>query len=151
MTLPPLWAITGALAVVGGLATVVQTARLKAIQAEYGAFKTQIEVLGREAEREKQAKEDKYRKDKEKADESLKKLTISNQSLARSLRDSYASRSAVSWLSPTPRSSDLVCFNRNELDRTIQNYQSGILGIVEKGAEATLGLEIARQWAAEVK
>jgi hypothetical protein len=40
-----------------------------------------------------------------------------------------------------------IKFNREQLERAIQQLDAGVSGLIEKGDEARLSLNIARQWA----
>lgn len=146
---PPLWAITGVLAVVGGVATYVQSERLGAVQAEYEAFKTQIEVLGREAERKNREKEAKDLSIKEKADNERKILLADNASLARRLRTQRSDSRFVPPASALATSPSRACFDRTLVESALQRFDDEVTAIVGQGDVARIGLDNAKRWAAE--
>lgn len=147
------WGAIGAgLLILGlGLALKVQTARLDSCKAEYAAFVAQVKVLGEKAEREAKTKEATDLKAKEKSDADNAKLRTDNAALARRLRDA---RAGSRFVPPAPASSrrpDAACFSRAELERTLQRLDDEISGIVEKGDNYRIDLDIAKQWIQEIK
>ena len=126
-----------------------QAARLDTAKAEYKSFVDQTRLTGEQAQKEAIAKAAQDKLNKERYDAQRKKDIAANADLARRLRLANSGRSTVSQLSPTTGSVDLACFSRNELDSTIRQYQSDILGIVEKGSEATIDLNIGKAWIKE--
>lgn len=50
---------------------------------------------------------------------------------------------------PTSRDTTTACFQREAIDEAISRYRAGVQGLVRKGSEAQLGLNIAKEWVAE--
>jgi hypothetical protein len=113
---------------------------------QYAVFKAEVAQLGKKAKEDAERKETADRKLKEKSDEENNRTLANLRGTVRRLRDDNAGRSAVSQLPAAAGSPDLVCFSRLLLDTAVREYQSAILGIVEKGAEATVNLDTARDW-----
>ena len=143
--------IAGVVVISMGAAIAIQTYRLNEVKEEYALFKGGVEALGKAAETAAKVKEAKDKLAKEKADADKKRLTTDLAATVKRLRDANSRRSAVSQLPATASSPKLAAFDRTELDRAIQDYQSEILGVVEKGAEAIVDLDSAKNWIKEVQ
>jgi hypothetical protein len=140
-----------ALAFVGVVVALkVQTARLDATKQEYAGFVAKVKAEGEAAQARVKARETEDKLLKEKADAENKRLRTDLAATTQRLRDAGTRFSAVSRLAPTAQRSDLACFDRAELDAAVGGYQSAILGLVEKGAEAALDLDAVRRWGGEV-
>jgi hypothetical protein len=148
-----LYAAIGAGVVILGMSVAlrIQTSRLDTVKREYAAFQAQVKAAGEIAEQKARAKE--------KADLAIKrnldnenKLLRNNLALeSKRLRELNSSSSTVSQLPVATVRPDLACFDRAELDSAIRLYQSDLLGIAEKGAQATLDLDTAKSWVRELK
>jgi hypothetical protein len=109
-----------------------------------------VKAEGEAAQARVKARETEDKLLKEKADAENKRLRTDLAATTQRLRDAGTRFSAVSRLAPTAQRSDLACFDRAELDAAVGGYQSAILGLVEKGAEAALDLDAVRRWGGEV-
>ena len=156
-----LWIAGAALAlglfVGGGVAWKVQgwrlgavKAELKTTKAEYGAFVGETKRLGIEAQAEadKKAKADKEAK--QEADHAYETrinfLTADNKRM----RNARANSSFVPAAAPGADNPYLVCFDRTQLESAIRGLDLGVQGLVDRGDEAAVGLEVARKWAVKV-
>lgn len=108
-------------------------------------FKTSVESLGEAARKEKKRIEAQNKLNKEKADETLRKLRSDNDKFKR-LRDNAGSRGLPKPPAETRRP-DLSCFDRTELERAYGELVKEVRGIADEGTEATIGLNTAKQWA----
>lgn len=135
------------------VAVKVQTARLDSEKAAFSAFKAQVEVLGREAEKAAKIKETSDLQAKKRADDEnlkAKRDLAGVYTVYRQLRDS---RSSVSILPPSPAGStspDLACFSRAALDRGLASadgvLQEGAIQILQRGDQAIADLNTAKTW-----
>jgi len=141
----------------GWVAWEFQGMRLATCKAAAEAFKTRVEAEGKVAKLESERQVLADRKAKEKADETNKRLHASNRAIIERLRRSNdsARRSVVP---PTPVASsrpDLACFDRSELERTYGEvagrFRAGVRSLVDEGTKATIDLNTAKQWAAELQ
>lgn len=142
----PLMLVGVALAVVGAL-LVVQTKRLEGVKAEYAAFKSNVETLGKAAEKAAREKEAADKERKEKADaENKRTVDRLNADVAR-LRHASSRSGILSSAPAASRRPDLACYGRSGLDAEIREFAgtaTEVLGIL--GADA-VGLNTAKRWA----
>jgi cell shape-determining protein MreC len=136
------WAAVGAFLLILGLsiALKVQSARLEAVQAEYGAFKTEVKRLGEEQE--KKTKETIARdiKEKERRDADYKSRIARLERDNKRLRDS-SGREFVSSSGSSGGSPERATFDRAELDRALREFATEVAGIVGEGQKAVEGLD----------
>ena len=141
----------GAVILVMGIALKVQGSRLEAVRNEYEAFKAQVRANGEAAERAAKAKEASDKAIKEKIDNETSQLRTTAANLARQLRDS---RSASGYLPPasaTSASPDAITFDRAKLERTIQQLDEGVSGLIARGDQAVIDLNLSLKWAQAIK
>lgn len=150
----PLWgyaAIGAAVVIAGlGLALKVQTSRLDAVRAEYAGFVAQTKAIGEAAEKAARLKESEDRKRKESADADLTRARRDLAGLAdayRSLREQRARSGFVPAAAPGAASPDRACFDRAELERTMERIDAVGAGIAQEGDQARIGLDAAKWWA----
>lgn len=124
----------------------IQTNRLDAVKQEYAAFQANVKALGEVADKQARAKEKADIATKEKIDADHKKTVATLLAESRRVRDFNSSRGGLSGIPASPSRPDLACFDRAELDTAIRLYQSDLLGIAEKGAQATLDLNTGKDW-----
>jgi septal ring factor EnvC (AmiA/AmiB activator) len=136
------WAAVGAFLLILGLsiALKVQSARLEAVQAEYGAFKTEVKRLGEEQE--KKTKETIARdiKEKERRDADYKSRIARLERDNKRLRDSSGKSDFPAPASGSPNP-DRATFDRAELNRALQRFTGGVAELVIEGAKAVEGLD----------
>lgn len=133
------------------LAWFIQAERLTALQAKFDRFVQIVKTEGEDAQKISEAKDAENKRIKEQSDHeyqtSLDKLRADNQRLRNS-------RSRQSILPPAPtnsKSTDLSCFDRNDLESALQRFDSGVTELVDEGDENTLSLNTAKEWAAQLK
>jgi isopropylmalate/homocitrate/citramalate synthase len=138
-----------ALAVVvlaSGAAITVQTSRLNACKAEFESFKVQVKTLGEEAQRRADAKEAADKLNKEQIDAKTIQLAADLNAATLKLRDN-SRRSFVSARTAPSGSPDLQCYDRTGFDAALRDFAEGVAGLVTEGAENSLKLKLAREWA----
>lgn len=153
---PTMWgAIAVALLVAGlGAALKIQTSRLDACKAEFGAFQAEVKVLGEQAEIKARMTEETNRKAKERADNENSRA---KRDLA-GVYDAYGKLlHATAGRSPVPAAAagaadpDRACFSRAALDRGLAAadgvLQEGAVGILRRGDSAIVDLNTAKAWA----
>jgi len=147
---PPMWAIALTAGLLGaGCAWYVQGLRIDAVQAEFDSFvattKAQGEVAAELAL--KRTAEDKRKK--ELIDNVYNLSVASLNADIKRLRDARASSRFVPAAPAAPGSTSSACFDRAELERTLQQLDSEVSGIVAEGDESALALNVARMWASD--
>jgi hypothetical protein len=142
----------------GTVAWKVQGWRLDAVQSKFDMFVSQTEAQGKLAQADADAKDAKYKRDKEIADENLKKLEADNADLTKRLLHDRASRSTLSKATALTGHSERACFKRSELEsarsRLNEAINAGLAksderfsAISGKGQDCRIGLDSARAWA----
>lgn len=134
-----------------------QGMRLETCKSAAETFRTKVEAEGKIAklESEKQVLAD--RKVKEKSDETNKRLHANDRAVIERLRwDADNARRSV--VPPAPVASsrpDLLCIDRAEYQRTygeaVGRLRAGARSLADEGTKATIDLDTAKQWAAEVR
>jgi len=124
----------------------IQTKRLEACKTEFQVFKSEVERLGNEAKVKSELINKQNLKLKEKADEELRKLRISNADLSKRVRDNAGS-SFVPRTEASTGKSDLACFDTEALDGAIKRFAERVTGITEQGQSAVTELDNAKRWA----
>ena len=144
---PSLYIYLGLGLIVLGLSTAVyvQSSRLESCKAEYRAFVSETERLGKEAEIKVKQIEAENKLKKEKADAELNKLRLDNAEFKR-LRDNAGSR-RLPEAPANSRNPALSCFDRAELERAYGELVKELRGIADEGTEATIGLDTVKRWA----
>jgi hypothetical protein len=145
-----LYAAIGAAVVIFGLSVAlrVQTHRLEAVSQEYERFKGVTEALGNIYKAKAATTKAAYEANTKRTNDAHKKSTATLNADIDGLRKQLNSGSGgVSSVPVNPQRPELACFDRQELDTAIRRYQSGILEIAGKGAQATLDLDSAKEWA----
>ena len=145
---PTLYAAIGAAVVIGGLWIwgSVQTKRLEACKQEYAGFQAQVKALGEVAEAKARTKEKADLALKRRIDNENKSLRANLAAESKRVRDFNTLSGGLSGLPTNTERPDFACFSRAELDSAIRQYQSELLTIAEKGAQATLDLDTAKTW-----
>lgn len=71
--------------------------------------------------------------------------------LVSSLQHARTVSSFVPSVSPVASKSDVACFDRSELERTLQQFDGGIQGLITEGDATAFALNNARVWAATMR
>ena len=130
-------------AVVSGYAY-IQTKRLEACKSEFQVFKSEVERLGNEAKLNAELINKQNLKLKEKSDEELRKLRISNADLSKRLRDNAGS----SFLSRPEASTGQLegTCNADLIDRALRDFAKGTAELIIEGQSAIDSLNNAKRW-----
>lgn len=147
---PPVWSIALVAGLLGaGCAWYVQGLRIDAMRAEFDSFvattKAQGEVAAELAL--KRTAEDKRKK--ELIDNVYNLSLASLNADIKRLRDARSGGSFVPATAAGPGSTSSACFDRVELERTLQHLDSEVSGLLAEGDESALALNVARLWASD--
>ena len=146
-----LWLVLAACAfgaVSGGTAAwTYQGARLDAVKAEYKGFVAVTEALGKAAKTKAEAQKAIDALNKETTDANYLQNLADLRTDNKRLRDSRTSGGGLRAPSAPPGSPNRICFDQAQLDRALRVFDEGLLGIVESGGSAVIGLDAAKTWA----
>jgi hypothetical protein len=146
--------LMGWLAVAGGAALIlswgavyVQTKRLAASQGEIAAFRAASQAAEEQAKK-KTVADAKLKKEK---DDETKRRIAGVESRYKRLLDANA-RGVLPPAEPADSvaGTTLVCFQRDQFESAINGFIRDAAGIALEGDTASIGLNVARSWAAEL-
>jgi hypothetical protein len=129
----------------------VQTSRLESCKQEFEAFQTKVRTLGELQEAETKRKDAANAAAKEKADDQAKRRRAADAAIIRSLRESRPGSSVVPAAPATSSRPDLACFERFDYQRTTGEFIEAVRGLADEGSAATLSLDVAKEWAQQLK
>ena len=150
-------ALYGAIAaavVIGGLSIWLKIVRddRDAIKHDFEQFKGVTKAIGQIYKDKAKRIEAEYKALTKRTDDAHKKDTADLRADADRLRKQLNSGGGgLSGIPANPQRPDLACFERSQLDSAIRQYQSDLLGIAQKGAQATLDLDTAKSWVRELR
>lgn len=129
----------------------VQGLRLDAVQAKYDGFVATTKAHGEAAKKlaDDQAAEDKRKK--ESSDHEYETTIASLRADVKRMRDARAGSRIVPAAPAGSRSPGLACFDRAELERTLQQFDEAVTGLIAEGDADAIGLNVARSWAASIR
>jgi len=129
----------------------VQGLRLDAVQAKYDGFVATTKAQGEAAKKlaDAQAAEDKRKK--ESSDHEYETTIASLRADVKRMRDDRAGSRFVPAAPADSRSIGLACFDRAELERTLQQFDEAVTGLIAEGDADAVGLNVARSWAAGIR
>lgn len=135
----------------GSAAWWVQGLRLDAVQAEYDGFVATTKAHGDAAKKlaDAQAAEDKRKK--ESSDHEYEKTIASLRTDVKRMRDDRARSGFVPAAPAGSRSVGLACFDRADLERTLQQFDEAVTGLIAEGDADAVGLNVARSWASGIR
>lgn len=123
-----------------------KTEEINKIKLEHSKFVLDVEQKGLIAQKIAESKIDLYKKSKERADENYK-YTISD--LNKHIKRLRESRSSSRFLPATTNATgnlNEACFNRENLERSLQRFDDGVTKLITEGDEAIIKLKIASDW-----
>ncbi|BCB27065.1 hypothetical protein SKTS_19510 [Sulfurimicrobium lacus] len=129
----------------------VQGLRLSAVQAEYVGFVATTKAEGEAAQKLATAAATEDKRKKENSDHDYKTTIASLNADIKRLRDARSGSRFVPAAPSGSRRVDLACFDRDELERTIREFDTTIQGLVDEGSADAVGLNVARFWAANIR
>lgn len=128
----------------------VQGLRLDAVQADYDGFVATTEAQGEAAKKLADAKVAEDKRNKESSDHEYQTTIARLDADVKRMRDDRARSSYLPAAPAGSRSPGVACFDRAELERTLQQFDNGISGLVAEGDADAIGLNVARAWAVRV-
>ena len=129
----------------------VQGQRLAATQARFDGFVGTVKAEGNAAKKLAEAKAAEDKRIKENSDHEYQITLAGLRADNKRLRDARAGSRIVPAAPAGSRSPGLACFDRAELERTIQRFDDGISGLIAEGDAGTVGLNVARSWASGIR
>ena len=146
------WAAIGVGVIIVGLsiALKIQSARLESCKAEYAQFRAEVKVLGEAAIKAAKEREAADKKRKEQADVANAKTRRDLAGVYDAYRKLRDSRSRSGGLPEAPAfapSADRSCFNSAKFVGAVENLETGVLTILERGDGAIVDLDGAKTWA----
>ena len=128
----------------------IQTKRVESCKSEAAAFVAQVEANGKAAQKAADDKAASDKANKERTDNETTKLRAANASLSRQLRDSRAASSYLPATGSPAGSPDAITFNRAKLERAIQSLDEGVSGLIARGDQAVIDLNLSLKWAKDI-
>jgi len=125
----------------------VQGLRLDAVQAFVATTKAQGEAAKKLADA--QTAEDKRKK--ESSDHEYETTIASLRADVKRMRDDRARSRFVPAAPAGSRSVGIACFDRAELERTLQQFDEAVTGLIAEGDADAVGLNVARSWASGIR
>ena len=146
-----LWIAAGAFVSGAGGAWWVQGLRLDAVQAKYDGFVATTKAQGEAAKKlaDAQAAEDKRKK--ESSDHEYETTIASLRADVKRMRDARSGSRFVPAAPAGSRNPGIACFDRAELERTLQQFDEAITGLIAEGDADAVGLNTARAWAGGIR
>ena len=125
----------------------VQGLRLDAVQAFVATTKAQGEAAKKLADA--QTAEDKRKK--ESSDHEYETTIASLRADVKRMRDDRARSRFVPAAPAGSRSVGIACFDRAELERTLQQFDEAVTGLIAEGDADAVGLNVARSWVSGIR
>ena len=141
-----LWLASGA-----GGAWWVQGLRLDAVQAKYDGFVATTKAEGEAAKKLAEAAAAEDKRKKESSDHEYQTTIASLRADVKRMRDDRARSRFVPAAPAGSRSVGLACFDRADLERTLQQFDEAVTGLIAEGDADAVGLNVARSWAAGIR
>ena len=129
----------------------VQGQRLAATQARFDGFVGTVNAEGEAAKKLAEAKAAEDKRIKGNSDHEYQITLAGLLADNKRLRDARAGSRIVPAAPAGSRSPGLACFDRAELERTLQQFDAGISGLFDEGDTNAVGLNVARSWAANIR
>lgn len=144
-------AFVAGLASGAGPAWYVQGLRLDALQSAFDGFVSTTKAQGEAAKKEAEAKVKSDRQLKESSDHEYETTIASLRADVKRMRDDRARSRFVPAAPADSRSIGLACFDRAELERTLQQFDEAVTGLIAEGDADAVGLNVARSWASGIR
>jgi len=129
----------------------VQGLRLDAVQAEYDGFVATTKAQGEAAKKLADATAAEDKRKKESSDHEYQTTIASLRADVKRMRDARAGSRFVPAAPAGSRRVDLACFDRAELERTLQQFDEAVTGLIAEGDADAVGLNVARSWASGIR
>ncbi len=125
----------------------VQGLRLDAVKAFVATTKAEGEAAKKLADA--KAAEDK--RNKESSDHEYQTTIARLDADVKRMRDDRARSRFVPAAPAGSRSVGLACFDRADLERTLQQFDEAVTGLIAEGDADAVGLNVARSWASGIR
>lgn len=129
----------------------VQGQRLAATQARFDGFVATVRAEWDAAKKLAEAKAAEDKRTKENSDHEYEKTIASLRADVKRMRDDRARGRFVPAAPAGSRSVGLACFDRADLERTLQRFDEAITGLIAEGDADAVGLNVARSWASGIR
>ena len=129
----------------------VQGLRLDAVKAEYDGFVATVKAEGDAATKLADAKAAEDKRKKESSDHEYQTTIASLRADVKRMRDDRARSRFVPAAPAGSRSVGLACFDRADLERTLQQFDEAVTGLIAEGDADAVGLNVARSWASGIR
>jgi hypothetical protein len=129
----------------------VQGLRLDAVQAEYDGFVATTKVEGEAAKKLADATAAEDKRKKESSDHEYQTTIARLDADIKRMRDDRSRSRFVPAAPAGSRSIGLACFNRADLERTLQQFDEAVTGLIAEGDADSVRLNVARSWAAGIR
>lgn len=129
----------------------VQGQRLAATQARFDGFVSTVKAEGDAAKKLAEAKAAEDKRIKENSDHEYQIALAGLRADNQRLRDDRARSRFVPAAPAGSRSVGLACFDRADLERTLQQFDEAITGLIAEGDADAVGLNVARSWASGIR
>ena len=146
-----LWIAGGAFVLGLSSAWWLQGLRLDAVQAKYDGFVATVKAEGDAATKLAEATAAEDKRNKESSDHEYQTTIARLDADVKRMRDDRARSSFVPAAPAGSRSVGLACFDRADLERTLQQFDEAITGLIAEGDADAVGLNAARSWASGIR
>lgn len=129
----------------------VQGLRLDAVKAEYAGFVATTKAQGEAAKKLADATAAEDKRKKESSDHEYQTTIAGLNADIKRMRDDRARSRFVPAAPAGSRSVGLACFDRADLERTLQQFDEAVTGLIAEGDADAVGLNVARSWASGIR
>ena len=129
----------------------LQGLRLDAVQAKYDGFVATVKAEGDAATKLAEATAAEDKRNKESSDHEYQTTIARLDADVKRMRDDRARSSFVPAAPAGSRSVGLACFDRADLERTLQQFDEAVTGLIAEGDADAVGLNVARSWAGGIR
>ena len=129
----------------------VQGLRLDAVQAKYDGFVATTKAEGEAAKKLADAKAAEDKRKKESSDHEYETTIAGLNADIKRMRDDRARSRFVPAAPAGSRNPGIACFDRAELERTLQQFDEAVTGLIAEGDADAVGLNVARSWASGIR
>lgn len=138
--------------VTSGAATVFhfENVRLNAMKQKYDQFVASTQAAGELAKKQAEAKAKSDLNLKESSDREYEAVIARLHANIKRMRNSRPTSSFVPTSTSGTRNPKVVCFDRTDLELSLQHLDAGVSRLIEKGDESSAGLNVARHWVAGI-
>ena len=129
----------------------VQGQRLAATRAQFDGFVGTVKAEGEAATKLAEATAAEDKRKKESSDHDYQTTIAGLNADIKRMRDDRARSRFVPAAPAGSRSVGLACFDRADLERTLQQFDEAVTGLIAEGDADAVGLNVARSWASGIR